>query len=112
MSHHRAAVFTIAAAITLDLVFGVAFALAGHVSVWNGLFLATAVGSTSGYAQVPVHGWLAHLLVVGMFCTVIPLFAATFSLFTSALTAGHVRRSEERMKKHIHLYLGQKPGRG
>lgn len=99
--HHRAALLTIAAAVTLDLAFGIGFAAAGHVSIGDGLFLATAVGSTSGYASVPVHGWLPHLLVTGMFLTVIPLITATFSLFTSGLASVHVAESEKRIKTHV-----------
>lgn len=90
MSHQRWALVVIAAAVVLDTALGIAFAFADHVSIGDGLYLATAIGSTSGYAQVLVRGWLPHLLVVGMFLTVIPLFSATFALFTSGLAAVHV----------------------
>lgn len=38
--------------------------------------------------------------------TVVPLFAATFSLFSSAITSGHIRDSEHRIKQHIEASQG------
>ena len=101
MNHHKAAAATIAAAAALNLAFGTAFAAADHLSTGDGLYFAITTATTVGYGDITPRGWLAHLLAVAMMLTVVPLFAATFSLFTSGLTAGHVRRAEQAIKDHV-----------
>ncbi len=111
-SNHRRALCTIGIAAVLDVIFGLVFAVAAHVSAGMGLFYATSTATTAGSAPVVLRGWLPYTLTVLIMLTVIPLFSACFSLFTAGLTATHVdqrhdeqeaaagRRHEE-MKAHI-----------
>lgn len=85
----------------LDGAFGVAFAYAQHVSIWDGLYFATTTGSTVGYGDITPIGWLPHLLSVAIMILVIPLFTSVFSLLTTALTARHVDRRHEELKRHV-----------
>jgi voltage-gated potassium channel len=94
VSHHKAALITVSAAAVLDILLGAAFGVADHVGVWDGLYFATTTATTVGYGDIAAHGWLPHVLAVVMMITVIPLFAATFSLFTSGLANIHVQRAE------------------
>lgn len=99
MSHHRAALLTVAAALGLDAVAGVLFAAVEHLPAWHGLYWALATAVTVGDVT-PVTGW-GHVIAAVVCLTVVPLFAATFSLFTSGLTATHVRGAERRIKAHV-----------
>jgi voltage-gated potassium channel len=98
---HRAALVTIAAASVTDTGLGLAFGAADHIGPWRGLYFAVTTATTVGYGDLTAHGWAAHLLAVAMMLLVVPLFAAAFSLFTSGLTAAHVRSSEKRIKAHL-----------
>jgi Ion channel len=99
VSHHRIALIVIAAAAALDAVLGVAFAAAEHISVLLGLYWAVTTATTVGYGDItPLTVW-GHVIAVAVMLTVVPLFAATFSLFTSALGAVHVRREVDAAEK-------------
>lgn len=100
-THSHQAVRIVIFAILLDAVYGIAFGLANHVGVWYGLYFATTTASTVGYGDITPVGWLPHLLAVLIMVNVVPLFAATFSLFTSGLTSTHVKHSEARIKEHV-----------
>jgi voltage-gated potassium channel len=107
--HHRAAVATVAAAVVLDTGLGVAFAAADHISAADGLYWATTTATTVGYGDITPHGWAAHVIAVGVMLTVIPLFAATFSLLTSGLAGGDLHTgltaAEQRIKDHTEARL-------
>jgi Na+/melibiose symporter-like transporter len=98
----RAAVVLILS-VGLDIIFGLLFALAEHVSLWNGLYFATTTASTVGYGDITPHGWAPHLIAVAMMLTVIPLFSAVFSLLTTTLTTKHVDRRHDELKQHIDI---------
>jgi hypothetical protein len=98
--HHRIAVRVLSCAIALDIVTGVCFSFAQHVGVPEGLYYATGVATTIG-ADISPHGWLPHVLTVVMMTTIIPLFAAVFSLFTTGLTADHVDKRHREMSVKI-----------
>lgn len=100
MSHHRIALAVIAAALGLDALFGLLFAAAEHIAVWHGLYCALANAVTVGGDVAPTTPG-GYVVNAGECLLVVPLFAATFSLFTSGLTAGHVRRAEVRLKQHV-----------
>lgn len=103
--HHNLALITIGAAVLLDTGLGLAFGAADHVSLPDGLYFATTTATTVGYGDITAHGWLPHVLAVLIMVTVIPLFGATFSLFTSGLAALHVDRAEHRIKAHVNQEL-------
>jgi voltage-gated potassium channel len=110
VSHHRIALIVIAAAVVLDAVLGVAFAAAEHVSVLLGWYWAVTTATTVGYGDVVPHTVAGHVIAVAVMLTVVPLFAATFSLFTSALGATHVRHAVARLRKDAdgrHVLLQQ-----
>ncbi len=92
MNQHRRALAVIAAAAALDLACGLAFAAAEHVSRLTGIYWAVATATTVGYGDVTPHTTAGHVIAVTVMLTVVPLFAASFSLFTSGLTAEHVHR--------------------
>lgn len=98
---HRAAVLTISAAVVLDSALGSVFAAIEHISETSGLYWAVATATTVGYGDVTPHSSAGRLIAVLVMLTVIPLFAASFSLVTSGLTAAHVHNSERRIKLHI-----------
>lgn len=95
-------ILVLASSVTLDIVLGIAFASAQHVSVWNGLYFATTTGSTVGYGDITPHGWGPHVIAVAMMVTIIPLIASLWALFTTALTTAHVDRRHRAMIDQMH----------
>lgn len=107
---HKAALATITAAAALDSAGGVCFARAEHLSVWRGLYWAVTTATTVGYGDITPATAAGHIIAVIVMLTVVPLFAATFSLFTTGLTSVHLRRAEHAMKRHVDERLRQHLG--
>lgn len=107
VSNHRRALTVIATAVLLDLAAGGGFAATEHVSLGLGEYWALATATTVGYGDVTPRTAAGHVIAAMVMLTVIPLFAAAFSLVTSGLTAGHVRASEQRIKEHVEARLRQ-----
>ena len=105
MSHHRIAVLTVTAALALDVVLGALYSLVTpRLPLWHGLYCALANAVTVGGDVTPVNG--AGYAVQAAECAlVVPLFAATFSLFTSGLTGTRVAAAEKRIKDHTEARL-------
>lgn len=101
MRNHAAAFTTIAAAAVLDVTMGVLFAAVEHIPVTAGTYWAVTTATTVGYGDITPHTHTGRLIAVVVMLTVVPLFGATFSLFTSSLASVHVRKSEARLKDHI-----------
>jgi hypothetical protein len=101
MSHRRIAAITIAAAVVLDALLGLAFGKAEHIGAWNGLYFAVVTGTTTGYGDITPHGWLPHILACAIMILVIPLISGTFALLTSGLACLHIGRSEQRIMRHV-----------
>jgi|SRR5277367_1096247 len=99
--HKQQAVKVLILAVVLDVCLGVAYAFANSISLGQGLYYATGVATTSGNSPAVPHGWLPYVLSALMMLTVIPLFAATFSLVTTGLTADHVDKRHREMKIHV-----------
>lgn len=97
---HRAAVVTIVAAGVTDVVCGLVYAGAEHISAGHALYCAVGNAVTEGACTAPVTA-AGHWVNLLEFLLVVPLFAAAFSLFTSGLTGAHVRRAEKRIKAHV-----------
>lgn len=104
--HHRRAVATITAAAILDALLGALYAAATPgLPLWHGLYCALANAVTVGGDVSPVNS--AGYAIQSVECLlVVPLFAATFSLFTSGLTATRTDASEKRIMQHIEVKLG------
>jgi voltage-gated potassium channel len=100
------AYFTILAAVGLDVIAALSFAAVEHVSVGDGFYWSVATATTVGYGDVTPHHALGKLIAVIVMLTVIPLFAATFSLFTTILTANHVSREAGHLRRRLdHIIL-------
>jgi voltage-gated potassium channel len=99
--HHRFAVVVIAAAAVLDTAAGLCFAAVEHRPAGAGLYWAVTTATTVGYGDITPHTAAGHVIAVVVMLTVVPLFAATFSLFTSGLASSHITASEERLKAHL-----------
>lgn len=109
MSHHRTALLVIVAAVVLDAAGGLAYAAAEHLPAGLGLYWAVQTATTVGYGDLPPVTTAGHWIAAAVMLTVVPLFAATFSLFTSGLTAGHVRRSEQAVRGDLAAHLVPPP---
>lgn len=98
----RAAVVTIASAVAFDLVGALWFAAVENISVASGLYWSVTTATTVGYGDITPHTHTGRLIAVLVMLTVIPLFAATFSLLTTSLTSMHVSRLHAEAMAHIH----------
>lgn len=100
MTHRRIAALTILAAIILDAVLGLAYSRAESIPAAHGLFCGLANAVTDGCDVAP-RTTTAYVVTSMEYLLVVPLFAATFSLMTSGLTAVHVASAERRIKAHV-----------
>lgn len=98
-SHHRVALLVVTSALVLDAALGALYSLATPgLPLWHGLYCALANAVTVGGDVAPVNA--AGYAIQAAECSlVVPLFAATFSLFTSGLA--DVSGAEERIKRHV-----------
>lgn len=87
-------------AVVLDILLGMMFASVEHIHVVRGLYWAECEATTVGNGYEP-HTFLGQVIKAAVGISVIPLFAATFSIFTTALTATHVRHAENQIKAHV-----------
>ena len=108
MSHHKIALIVIAAAAALDIIAAVTFAAVDHTGMLLAFYWAVYTATTTGYGDVPVTTPAAHVVAIAVMLTAIPLWTATFSLFTSGLMAAHVRKSEKRIKQHAEEIAGER----
>lgn len=100
VKRQRGARYTVLVAIVLDVTAGFLFAHYERISVVHGLYWAEEEATTVGSGYLPVTG-AGQLIKALVGVTIIPLFAATFSIFTTALTATHVHKVERDIKKRV-----------
>ena len=81
--HHQLALRVVLSAALSDVALGIPFGLIDRIGVWNGLYFATTIGTTTGNSPYYPHGWLAYALAMIMHITVLPLWLASFTLMTS-----------------------------
>lgn len=99
--NRRAAVYTIVAAVGLDLVGAIWFAAVEHISVPTAIYWSVTTATTVGYGDITPHTHVGRFISVLVMLTVIPLFAATFSLLTTRLTTVHVGKLHDEAMAHI-----------
>jgi hypothetical protein len=112
-THRKVALAVITAAVVLDTGLGLAYAaVTPHLAWWHGLYCALANSVTDGGDISPANG-AGYAIQALEFVLAVPLYSAGFSLFTAAVTAWHVRDSEQRIKRHIEQrledHLGEAP---
>lgn len=96
LSHHRIGWLIVAASAAMTLADGLAFSVIQHIPLWHGIYCIWMTAITVGGDVTPVHqGYLCLALAP------VPLLAAAFSLFTSALANIHIRRAEKAVKDHV-----------
>jgi hypothetical protein len=101
VTHRGWAAATIAAAVTLDILLGLAFAwVTPGLPWWHGLYCSLANAVTVG-GDVPPANRAGYAITAVECLTVVPLFAASISLFTSYLASTHVQAAEDRMTAHV-----------
>jgi hypothetical protein len=102
--HHRRAAVVLAVTVILNVILGTLYGFDDNIGVWHGLYCSTGIATTVG-CDVPPNDVAGYVLSTLMMLLVVPLFTATFSLFTSGLVASHVddRTSEQtaELKDHI-----------
>lgn len=106
MKHHHIALVTIAGSLITAVILGLAYsAVTPGLPWWHGVYCALANAVTDGGDVQPVNK-PGYAIQSAEFLTVVPLFVASFSLFTSAMSAVNQRASESRIKRHIELHSG------
>jgi hypothetical protein len=98
----RVALTTILGAIVFDVIGAIWFAAVENISVMTGLYWSVTTATTVGYGDVTPHTHTGRLIAVLVMLTVIPLFAATFSLLTTSLTSMHVSKLHAEALAHLH----------
>ena len=97
----KAAVYTIVAAVGFDLVGALWFAAVERISVPTAIYWSVTTATTVGYGDITPHTHTGRAIAVLVMLTVIPLFAATFSLMTTTLTSMHVSKLHDEALAHI-----------
>jgi hypothetical protein len=107
VSHHRLAAITIAAALGMAALLGAVFAVVTPgLPVWHGMFCGVANAVTDG-CDLPPRTGPGYAVTFAEYLTAVPLWGATFALFTSWLASGHVQASEARIMEHAEDQLEQ-----
>lgn len=99
--NRRAALITIAGAMAFDLIGAVWFAAVEHLSLPTAIYWSITTATTVGYGDITPHTHIGRFIAVLVMLTVIPLFAATFSLLTTSLTAIHASKLHAEELAHI-----------
>jgi hypothetical protein len=97
--HNRLALYTIGAAVVIDAVLGALYSeFTPGLPLWHGLYCALANAVTDGGDVTPVND-AGYAIQACEYVTVVPLVAAAFSLFTSALSSVHIRPLHHRLDR-------------
>lgn len=100
--NRRAALLTIACAVAFDLIGAIWFAAVENLPVATGLYWSVTTATTVGYGDISPHTHTGRVIAVLVMLTVIPLFAATFSLLTTSLTTMHASKLHDEAMAHLH----------
>lgn len=103
-AHHKKATQVLIATVALDAALGVAYGMADDIHWAHGMYCALGTATTVGCDVPPATG-AGYVLSAIMMLTVVPLFAAVFSFFTSGLTVDHVdtatQKQTDDLKAHV-----------
>ncbi|HEY2088619.1 MAG TPA: hypothetical protein VGH54_21690 [Mycobacterium sp.] len=88
-AHHKRALYALTITLLLDVILGVLYGQADRIPVAHGLYCALGTATTVGCDTGPATT-AAYALSALMMLTVVPLFGAVFSFFTTGLTADHL----------------------
>lgn len=105
----RGALVTLGVALALDAAGGIVFAAVEHLPVGVGLYWAVTTATTTGYGDITPRTTAGHAIAVLVMLTVVPLFAATYSLLTSGLTAAHVRAEGAQARQRLDHIIRHHP---
>lgn len=105
--HHKRALAVLGFTGLLDVVFGILYGLDDHIGIWHGLYCATGTATSLGCDVLPADG-TAYVLSTLMMLTILPLFAAIFSLFTTGLVASHADDKTDRQTDDLKRHVDQK----
>jgi voltage-gated potassium channel len=97
----RLALYTIVGAVAFDLLGAICFAAVENLSVPTAIYWSVTTATTVGYGDVTPHTHVGRVIAVLVMLTVIPLFAATFSLLTTSWTTKNVSRFHDEAMAHI-----------
>jgi hypothetical protein len=104
VNRRKLEIWIIVSAMVLDVVLGVLYSFAEHLPVWHGIFCAVANAVTDGGDVAPSNPW-GYAITSLEYVIVVPLFAATFSLFTTIVTTRdvkkHIDKRHQEMKTHV-----------
>lgn len=87
--HHRRGVAVLTVTLAVDAALGIAYSRVDGTPLAHGLYCALGTATTVGCDIAP-RTPAAYAFSAVMMMTVVPLFAAVFSFFTTGLTADHV----------------------
>jgi hypothetical protein len=102
--HHKRALGVLGVTVVLDVILGILYGIDDHIGIWHGLYCATGTATSLGCDVLPADG-AGYVLSFLMMMTILPLFSAIFSLFTTGLMTNHVDAKTEQqttaLKGHV-----------
>jgi len=104
IKQHRVALYTIAITAVLDVILGLAYSAYEKIPIWHGLYCAEMTAVTVGCDVSPInHAGYIIMALIGVL--IVPLVGASFSLFTSGITAVHIHASKREIKAHLDMHM-------
>lgn len=103
-TQHKRALRLLGVTVLLDSVFGILYGMADHIGVLHGLYCSTGTATSVGCDVLPANG-PAYVLSFLMMLSILPLFAAVFSFFTTGLTVAHIDVKTDKQTAEIKEHL-------
>jgi len=101
---HRVPLYTIAVTAVLDVILGIEYSVYEKIPIWHGLYCAEMTAVTVGCDVSPInHAGYIIMALIGVL--IVPLVGASFSLFTSGITAIHIHASKREIKAHLDMHM-------
>lgn len=104
IKQHRVALYTILVTAVLDVILGLEYSAYEKIPIWHGLYCAEMTAVTVGCDISPInHAGYIIMALIGVL--IVPLVGASFSLFTSGITAIHIHASKREIKAHLDMHM-------